>query len=307
MSKFSGSLLNSVDFDQILITVDSTEERDSHVKYRIRLTLQSTEYIIYRNYKEFKNFYAALKSQFSQIDLPSFPGKFALYNKKESRRKGFDKFLKSVIQNGKAFQVLIKKQLKRLLSEFLEEMKPDKVTGTTQPKDAIVEGEQIRYSQGSPTGDVYVKLDEEDWIYYYASLIRNDIYLFPNDNLDANFSIMICCLGCDVIESDVEDVLEIHHPYEKRPILIKTHQWKEWKDALVIVSSRANSSQDYKLKSIGRLMVKIYTGQNIMLSKPVVSIVSPHVFVKVSLDNLSYQTSILPSEELVNWNQSFIL
>jgi hypothetical protein len=33
---------------------------------------------------------------------------------------------------------------------------------------------------------------------------------------------MINISGAEIVESDFEEVLEIHHPHEKRPILIRT-------------------------------------------------------------------------------------
>ena len=290
------------EFEKISLKVDLAEERDGAVKYRIRVKLDSTEYIIYRSYKQFKSFYSLLRSKFNRLEFSDFPSKFAVFNKKEQRRKGFDSFLNNLIKIGASLSPVASNDLKRILCDFLIE---GRLVQSTETND-IVQSGQIKASLGSMMGFVDVKLGDEDWIKYYASLISNDIYFFPNDN-DSYFAMMVNCSGAEVTEGDFEDVLEIHHPYEKRPILIRAPNWIDWKHALVVVSGYAVSSQKHKIKSNGRVIVKVYSGQNIRLMKPAVSIVKPHVFLRIQLDSLVYETSIMPQEYLVNWNQRFIL
>lgn len=302
MSVIPFSLLMNADIEKISMKVDLAEERDGVVKYRVRVVLDSNEYIIYREYKQFKAFYKSLRTKFTRLEFSDFPSKFAVFNKKEQRRKGFDSFLRNLLEIGGNFASLAQSTLKRLLCDFLIEGKPGVITET----DEIVEGEQVKANLGSMMGFVDIKFDDEDWISYYASLIKSDIYFFANDN-DSYFTMMINCSGAEISESDFEDVLEIHHLHEKRPILIRAKNWLDWKHALVVVSGYAVASKYHKNKSNGRLVIRIYSGQNIRLMKPAVSIVKPHVFVKITLDSLEYQTSIMPQEYLVNWNQTFIL
>ena len=195
---------------------------------------------------------------------------------------------------------------KRVLIEFLVDRKSNMNQEVVNLKDEIVERAQVKANSGSMMGFVGLKIGEEDWITYFASLIQKEIYFFPSDN-ESYFIMMINCSGADIVESDFEEVLEIHHPYEKKPIFIKAANWKEWKDALVVVAGYGISSIQNKIKSNGRLSITIYSGQNIRLIKPAVSILKPHVFIKITLDSLEYRTSIMPQEYLVNWNQTFIL
>jgi hypothetical protein len=118
---------------------------------------------------------------------------------------------------------------------------------------------------------------------------------------------VICILGTQLSVIEGEGIIEVHHPYEKKPILLKSRNWKDWKDQLIVVSSQAGKSQDYKKKSIGRMIVKIYSGQNIKTFKPSTGTVKPHAFVHIELGGLGYQTSILPQDYIINWNQTFIL
>lgn len=305
MSKVPVHILANTEFEKISIAVDLAEEREDVVKYRIRLILDSTEYIIYRDYKNFKTFHSNIRFQFPKLELPSFPSKYALYNIKESRRKSFDKILKSIVSMGCKLPSLSKKEFKRHLIDFVADNK--QISTITTQKDQFVEEEQIKSSSGTIMSFMDVKLDEEDWITYYASLINNDIYLFPDDSKGSYFSLMICCLGTEMIFNEADGIIEIHHPHEKKPILMRTGMWKEWKDSLVVASSQTGNSQDYKRKSVGRVVIKIYSGQNIKTVKPATSAVRPHVFVKIALDKLNYQTSIMPQEFLINWNQTFIL
>jgi PX domain len=306
MAQIPLDLVANSDFDKISMKVDLAEERDDKVKYRIRLMIDLTEYITYRDYKQFKNFHCSLKFSFPRFDFSEFPSKFVLLNKKEHRRKGFDKFLSNIKKIGLSLPEVPKKNLKRLLLEFIAEEKMNLSLDSIYCKDEIVYKSQVKPSDGFFTGFIDIRLEEEDWITYYGSLINSDLYLFPNDS-SKYFITVINCSGTDILKSDLEKVIEIHHQFEKKPILIRSNKWEEWKNHLVIVSNFANSSKSHKIKSNGRLIVKIYSGQNIKLIKPAVSLVKPHAFVRITVGGFRYETSILPQEYLINWNQTFIL
>jgi hypothetical protein len=306
MSQLFAHTIATADISKIKAIVDSFEDRDSTLLFRIRATVDSQEYILYRDYAQFKAFRSSLKLQFPKLELPSFPSKFSFINKKESQRKSFDKFLQYILLIGPRFPEVPKKDLLRHLTNFLGEGRSSNISENLQTKDPIVEAEQIKFNDGILTSEVEIKLDDEDWIRYYASLIGGNIYLFPDEF--SLFSMMICCSGVEITESDTEEnVLELHHPYEKRPILLRAQNWQKWRDELVISGSGVASSTDYKLKSIGKLFVKIYTGQSIKFCKPAASLTRPHVFVRLTLDDLIFETSILPQEHLLNWNQTFVL
>ena len=305
MSKVPVHILANTEFDKISIAVDLAEERDEQVKYRIRLILEASEYIVYREYKQFKELYSNLRFQFPKLELPSFPSKYALYNIKESRRKAFNKLLQTIVSIGKKLPSLSKKEIKRILIDFVAENKQNNSAQVN--KEPIVEDEQVKSSTGTIMSFMDVKLDEEDWITYYASLIGNDIYFFPDDSKDSYFSMMICILGTQLALQEAEGVIEVHHPYEKKPILLRTRNWQDWKDQLIVVSSQAGKSQDYKKKSVGRMIIKIYSGQNIKMIKPSTSTLRPHSFVQIELGGMIYETSILPQDDIINWNQTFIL
>lgn len=66
----------------------------------------------------------------------------------------------------------------------------------------------------------------------------------------------------------------------------------------------ASANQDSPLASMkvvvsGRLMVKVWSGQNLLVAKNSTS-VKNHVFVRLSLNPFSFSTSILPQGDLVN-------
>jgi len=74
----------------------------------------------------------------------------------------------------------------------------------------------------------------------------------------------------------------------------------------------ASANQDSPLTSqkitvAGRLMVKVWSGQNIRVNKPASSLAKSHVFVRLSLNPFSFTTSILPQGDLVDWGQTFIM
>jgi PX domain. len=163
MNQFLNESLVNCEFDKISITVDLVEERDSIVKYRIRVTLNSTEYIVYRDYKNFKSFHKVLNQTFPRLEFSAFPSKFSFLKKKSQRFKGFDKYLKSILEIGIQFPDLAKNNLKRLLGEFLTDTKNNLILSESPTiKDEIVENAQIKSKLGRIMTFMDVKLDEED-------------------------------------------------------------------------------------------------------------------------------------------------
>lgn len=295
------SILENTGIDNIKLIVDSIEERDPDVKYRIRVFTGEVEHIIYREMRQFEVLRNSMKIYFPKVVFPSLVSKLNIFATKEKRFKKLSKFLSFIVQLSKAEEL----DIKSILFEFLAN--PMMKLPTDEDTNDLVEKAQIRSTKGTLRGFVELKLDEEDWIRYYASLQGNNIYFFPDENPQTNFSLMICCTGSEIEESDLENVLEIHHTYEKRPILMRVTNIRLWKDKLVVSSSEARSSEDHKFKSTGRLIVKIYSGQNIKLIKPAVSLLKPHAYVSINLESLKYETTILEQDFVMMWNQTFIL
>ena len=64
--------------------------------------------------------------------------------------------------------------------------------------------------------------------------------------------------------------------------------------------SSAGIDSAIKTPSVGRVLVKIYSAQDIKLAKPAVSVVKPHVFIRVILGPFTCDSSIRPCEDIVN-------
>jgi hypothetical protein len=93
------------------------------------------------------------------------------------------------------------------------------------------------------------------------------------------------------------------------PILIKSEDYKNWKQALVIMCS-ANLDSPLSTKqliSTGKICVRVQSVNGLKVSKPAVSMVKPHIFVKLSTLPFSFQTSIMPQNDVIVWDQRFIL
>lgn len=139
---------------------------------------------------------------------------------------------------------------------------------------------------------------------YFASLIDSNLYLFPPHNY-SHFMTMICLYGA-TIESIDSNVLAISHNAQAAPVLLRTREKVDWKGNLVIASA-ATSSHRYRLTVMGCVEVRVYTAQQLRLVKSAASSVTPHAFVRLSLGDFTFDTSVLPCEDIVNWGQNFII
>lgn len=62
-----------------------------------------------------------------------------------------------------------------------------------------------------------------------------------------------------------------------------------------------------QLISTGKICVRVQSVNGVKVSKPAVSMVKPHIFVKLSTLPFSFQTSIMPQSDVIVWDQKFIL
>mgnify|MGYP001049144532 FL=1 len=287
------------------ISIESAEKSEEGItEYTVLLTVESLQHLVTRRYNQFYSFDQAVRHQFPRVDLPAFPSKFTIYNKTEQRKKAFHQYMNGILGLCAKFPPLPKDTLMKLVAEFLDLYGAEK-KNESKNKDVFVESVQITPESGHQRGYLEVKIHQEDWIRYYASLVYSNLYLFPNEK-DFHFVSMISCYGATISKQELANVLEIHQDHQKSPILIRTPNREEWRNALIIVSSANIDSPlaSYKINFCGRLNVKVFTLQNL---KPLTNFSHCYLFVKVSVDPFTFHTSFLLADNPVSWNQNFVI
>ncbi|CAG9315517.1 unnamed protein product [Blepharisma stoltei] len=298
----------------MIISVESAEKHaeEGYTQYLIVLSVDHLEHVVYRRFSQFSELNDSIKATFPRVDLPDFPSKFSIYNRIEQRKKLFHGYLNGILKLCIEFPPLPRDTMMKILAEFLEivgvdKKQPEEPKIPRQLRESFVDSSQV--IQSSETGFVDIKFGPEDWQRHYASLAYSNLYLSPDDN-ESNFTHVISCFGANIVTKD-NNILEINHDYQKFPILIRgknSQNIQKWSKALVIAATAKQDSPlaSYRIICAGRIIVKIKTGDFLKPLKPSSS-GKTQFFVKVELYPFSFQTSVLPQEDLIDWNQLFVM
>jgi hypothetical protein len=73
---------------------------------------------VHKRYTEFQGFYDSLTFRYQNLQFPEFPSKFQVLKKEETRKKFFESLVKTVVKLASTHQE-IKKELMKLLYEFI--------------------------------------------------------------------------------------------------------------------------------------------------------------------------------------------
>ena len=311
-------LFCSLQESNIILKRDSTTENiQGYTEYKIIAILGNYEHHINRRFSQFKEFDKSLKYHLQGICLPSLPSKFMLMNKTEQRKKGFNLYLIGLVQLAKELNIDQRVNFMRLLAEFLE------LEGTQN----IIEEEKNRKTQKigiselipkPNTGILFTGLIDmktvEVWQSFYGEVRGDAIYLYPSNSVsflqeDRPPFIYAISLFLGIIHTAFDDVLELHHDYQDKPIFFKSPSNVEFKKALFIACSSKTGSplSQLKKKCVGRVSVTIHSGHNIKIQKPPTSVVKPLIFITLELDCLNFSTEVVPQENDINWGQTFIM
>ena len=296
----------------ITISVDSAcENPQGYIEYKVSVLVDNYSFDIGRRFSQFKDFDKILRQHFRDITLPGLPSKFSLMHKIEQRKKGFHAYMSGLLQLLAVINIDQRAIFLRLLAEFLQldgsrlSMDDDRYKKSSN-KIGVAEVIQKGNAVGTFRGWVEVKLVEE-WVNYYANIQGDCIYLF--ENMDVSSFTYAISLFLGRVQTRPAGLLELHHDHENRPICFRSPMSEDFKKALIIACSSNTDSplSQFKKNCAGRISVTIHSGNYLCVPKPATSMVKPHIFVSIDLDCFNFTTRVVPQENGIVWEQTFVM
>lgn len=297
--------------EKLSMQIDSVyKDSSDSVYYQIQLQVDSQQYTFGRRFNQFHEFDKKLKYHFPTVNLPMLPSKFALFNKIEMRRKGFNTYLETLTGLLRLFSIDQKVVFVKLLVEFLDSASRKssfseldlKKSNKLTVSDLLVPGDNSWNFQGW----IMVKLMKE-WEKFYL-YIKDDLMFLHCDMESKEFKFFVSLFAGKVVVGK-DDVIELHHENHDFPICFNPLDNLEFKKTLIIACSSTKKSplSQMRIQCVGRVSLTIHSCNNIRYPKPSVSMIKPCIYILLEFDCFTFKTSVHPLSEELIFNQTFIL